>query len=41
MANLKDTEKKTKSQAMGMHTELSTGRPQQDFVNPDKAKNFY
>ena len=41
MANLKNTEKKTKSQAMGMHTEVLTGRTQQKFFNPDEAENFY
>ena len=41
MANLKNTEKKTKSQAMGMHTEGLTGRTQQKFFNPDEAENFY
>ena len=40
MANLKSTEKKTKSQAMGMHTEVLTGRTQQKFFNPDVAKSF-
>ena len=29
MANLKSTEKKTKAQAMGMHTEVLTGSTQQ------------
>ena len=38
MANLKNTEKKTKSQAMGMHTEVLTGRTQQKFFNPDEAE---
>ena len=41
MANLKNTEKKTKAQAMGMHTEVLTGRTQQKFFNPDEAENFY
>ena len=41
MANLKNSEKKTKSQAMGMHTEVLTGRTQQKFFNPDEAENFY
>ena len=41
MANLKSTEKKTKAQAMGMHTEVLTGRTQQKFFNPDEAENFY
>ena len=41
MANIKNTEKKTKSQAMGMHTEVLTGRTQQKFFNPDEAENFY
>ena len=29
MANIKNTEKKTKAQAMGMHTEVLTGRTQE------------
>ena len=41
MANLKTPEKKTKAQAMGMHTEVLTGRTQQKFFNPDEAENFY
>ena len=41
MANLKSTDKKTKAQAMGMHTEVLTGRTQQKFFNPDEAENFY
>ena len=41
MANLKNTEKKTKSQSMGMHTEVLTGRTQQKFFNPDEAENFF
>ena len=41
MANLKTTEKKTKSQSMGMHSEVLTGRTQQKFFNPDEAENFY
>ena len=41
MANIKTTEKKTKSQSMGMHTEVLTGRTQQKFFNPDEAKNLY
>ena len=41
MANLKTTEKKTKSQSMGMHTEVLTGRTQQKFFNPDEGENFY
>ena len=41
MANLKTTEKKSKSQSMGMHTEVLTGRTQQKFFNPDEAENFY
>ena len=34
MANLKNVTKKTKAQAMGMHTEVLTGRTQQKFFNP-------
>ena len=41
MANLKNVTKKTKAQAMGMHTEVLTGRTQQKFFNPDEAENFY
>ena len=41
MANLKSADKKTKAQAMGMHTEVLTGRTQQKFFNPDEAENFY
>ena len=41
MANLKSTDKKTKAQAMGMHTEVLTGRTQQKFFNPDEEENFY
>ena len=35
MANLKNVTKKTKAQAMGMHTEVLTGRTQQKFFNPE------
>ena len=31
MANLKTTEKKTKAQSMGMHTEVLTGKTQQKY----------
>ena len=41
MANIKITEKKSKSQSMGMHSEALTGRTQQKFFNPDEAENFY
>ena len=41
MANIKSVTKKTKAQAMGMHTEVLTGRTQQKFFNPDEAENFY
>ena len=41
MANLKNTEKKTKAQSMGMHTEVLTGRTQQKFFNPDEGENLY
>ena len=41
MANLKSVEKKSKSQSMGMHTEVLTGRTQQKFFNPDEAENFF
>ena len=41
MANLKTSEKKSKAQSMGMHTEVLTGRTQQKFFNPDEAENFY
>ena len=33
MANLKNS----KSQSMGMHTEVLTGKTQQKFFNPDEA----
>ena len=41
MANLKTTEKKTKAQSMGLHTEVLTGKTQQKFFNPDEAENFF
>ena len=41
MANIKSSDKKSKSQSMGMHTEVLTGRTQQKFFNPDEAENFY
>ena len=41
MANLKNVTKKTKAQAMGMHTEVLTGKTQQKFFNPDEAENFF
>ena len=41
MANIKTSEKKSKAQSMGMHTEVLTGRTQQKFFNPDEAENFY
>ena len=37
MANLKDS----KSQSMGMHKEVLTGRTQQVFFNPEEAENFF
>jgi len=37
MENLKTTEKKTKAQSMGMHTEVLTGKTQQKFFNPYEA----
>ena len=37
MANLKNS----KSQSMGMHKEVLTGRTQQVFINPEEAENFY
>jgi len=37
MANLKNS----KSQSMGMHKEVLTGRTQQVFFNPEEAENFY
>ena len=40
MANLKNVTKKTKAQAMGMHSEVLTGRTQQKFFNPDEAEIF-
>ena len=41
MANLKNTETKTKAQSMGLHAEVLTGRTQQKFFNPDEAENFF
>ena len=41
MANIKTSEKKTKAQSMGLHTEILTGKTQQKFFNPDEAENFY
>ena len=35
MANLKTSEKKSKAQSMGLHTEVLTGKTQQKFFNPD------
>ena len=32
MANLKTSQKKTKAQSMGMHTEVLTGKTQQKFL---------
>ena len=37
MANLKNS----KSQSMGLHKEVLTGRTQQVFFNPEEAENFY
>ena len=37
MANLKNS----KSQSMGMHKEVLTGRTQQVFFNPEEAENFF
>jgi len=37
MANLKDS----KSQSMGMHKEMLTGRTQQVFFNPEEEENFF
>ena len=41
MANIKTTEKKTKSQSMGMNTEVLAGRTQQKIFNPDVGENLY
>ena len=41
MANLKTSEKKTKAQSMGLHSEVLTGKTQQKFFNPDEAENFF
>ena len=41
MANLKTSDKKTKAQTMGLHSEVLTGKTQQKFFNPDEAENFY
>jgi len=37
MANLKNS----KSQSMGLHKEILTGRTQQVFFNPEEAENFF
>ena len=37
MANIKNS----KSQSMGMHKEVLTGRTQQVFFNPEEAENFF
>ena len=37
MANLKNS----KSQSMGMHKEILTGRTQQVFFNPEEAENYF
>ena len=37
MADIKDS----KSQSMGMHKEVLTGRTQQVFFNPEEAENFF
>ena len=37
MANLKNS----KSQSMGLHKEVLTGRTQQVFFNPEEAENFF
>ena len=41
MANLKNSSQKSKSQSMGMHKEVLTGRTQQVFFNPEEAENFF
>ena len=41
MANLKTSEKKSKAQSMGLHTEVLTGKTQQKFFNPDEACLLY
>ena len=40
MANIKSVTKKTKAQAMGMHTEVLTGRTQQKFLILMRLKIF-
>ena len=40
MANIKNVTKKTKAQAMGMHSEVLTGRTQQKFFNPDGKRHY-
>ena len=40
MANLKTTDKKSKSQSMGMHTEVLKGRTQQRFFDSEEAENL-
>ena len=41
MANLKNLSKKSKSQSMGMHTEVLKGRTQQRFFDSEESENFY
>ena len=41
MANLKNVTKKTKAQAMGMHSEVLRGRTQQKFFNTKETDKFY
>ena len=40
MANLKASEKKTKAQSMGLHTEVLTGRHNKNFLIQMKLKIF-
>jgi len=40
MANLKTTEKKSKAQSMGMHTEVLTGRTSKSFLILMRQKIF-
>ena len=40
MANLKNLSKKSKSQSMGMHTEVLKGRTQQRFFDSEESEIF-
>ena len=40
MANLKTSEKKSKAQSMGLHTEVLTGKTQQKFLIQMRQRIF-